>query len=78
MEEAEVKPITKSSVIHLLKLIRKEKYIIYKQTATFAQNIARQMRGNINTQMIEQFINGPESPLKIKAEIESITDRICK
>lgn len=36
------------------------------------------MRNNINTQMIEQFINGPESPLKIQHEIEIITESICK
>ena len=36
------------------------------------------MRNNINAQMIEQFINGPESPLKIQHEIEKITESICK
>jgi hypothetical protein len=28
--------------------------------------------------MIEQFINGPESPLKIREEIEKITESVCK
>lgn len=41
-------------------------------------NIIQQMRNNINTQMIEQFINGPESPLKIQQEIEKITETVCK
>ena len=47
--------------------------MIYKQVATFAINIGRQMRNNINPEMIEQFINGPESPLKLDQEIEKIT-----
>lgn len=66
--------MTLDQVVRILKLIRKEKYIIYKQTATFAINITRQTRNNINSQMIEQFINGPESPFKIKEEIEKITE----
>ena len=48
------------------KKIRKEKYIVYKQIAVFAANIMQQMRNNINTALIEQYINGPESPLKVK------------
>jgi len=28
--------------------------------------------------MIEQFINGPESPFKIKDEIEKITEEVCQ
>lgn len=42
-----------------MQIIRKNKYIIYKQIATFAVNIAQQTRNNINPQMIEQFIQGP-------------------
>lgn len=51
---------------------------MYKQIATFALNISRQMRGNINSQMIGQFLDGPESPLKIKEEIENLTENILK
>jgi hypothetical protein len=52
-------------VIRILKIIRKEKYTVYRQIATFAINIAQQTRNNINPEMIEQFIQGPESPLKL-------------
>ena len=62
----------------ILKLIRRNKYILYKQTATFAINIAQQTRNNINSQVIEQFINGPESPFKLKDEIERITEEACQ
>lgn len=58
----------------MLKLIRKRKYAFYKQIATFAVNISKQMRGNINSLMIQQFLDGPESPLKIKVEFEKILD----
>lgn len=66
IEERNIKELSQEELVRILKLIRKEKYILYKQTATFAVNIARQTRGNINSQMIEQFINGPESPFKLK------------
>ena len=45
--------------------------------ANFAVNIAQQTRNNVNSQIIEQFINGPESPIKIKEEIEKITESVC-
>jgi len=66
IEERNIKELSQEELVRILKLIRKEKYILYKQTATFSVNIARQTRGNINSQMIEQFINGPESPFKLK------------
>jgi hypothetical protein len=58
-------------------LIRRHKYAVYKQIATFALNISRQMRGNINNQMIQQFLDGPESPLKISTEFERIQEQVC-
>lgn len=60
-----------------MQIIRKNKYIIYKQIATFAVNIAQQTRNNINPQMIEQFIQGPQSPLKLNDEVERITEEAC-
>lgn len=64
--ESKLTEVTKEKLIHILKKVRKEKYLMYKQIAAFAVNIASQMRNNINTQMIEQFINGPESPIKVQ------------
>ena len=66
MTERNTRTLTIEEVIRILRLVRKEKFIIYKQTATFALNIARQMRNNINIQIVEQFLNGPESPIKVK------------
>lgn len=67
LEERNAKELTIDQVVRILKLIRKEKYIVYKQIATFAVNIARQTRNNINAQMIEMFLNGPESPIRVSA-----------
>ena len=39
--------------------------------------MSRQMRGNISTKMIEQFLNGPESPLKLQQEIDKIEENAC-
>ena len=78
IEERNAKELTVEQVVRVLKLIRKEKYLVYKQIATFAINIARQTRNNINAQMIEMFLNGPESPIKIPAEYEKITENVCK
>lgn len=77
LEDKKIKELSVDQVVRILKLIRKEKYILYKQTATFALNLARQTRNNINAQMIEQFINGPESPFKIKEEVEKIVEKVC-
>lgn len=77
IEDKKIKEFSIDQVVRILKLIRKEKYILYKQTATFALNLARQTRNNINAQMIEQFINGPESPFKIKEEVEKIVENVC-
>jgi hypothetical protein len=59
ISEKALKALTKEELIRILKLIRKDKYLVYKQIATFAINISQQMKGNINQQAIEQFINGP-------------------
>ena len=73
-----MKAVDLPQLVRILRLIRKEKYIIYKQTAAFAHNIAQQTRGNLNPQIIEQFINGPESPFKMREEIEKITEAVCR
>lgn len=62
--EKKAKTLTKEEIIKILKLIRKDKFTLFKQVATFAVNISQQMKGNINQQAIEQFINGPECPFK--------------
>jgi hypothetical protein len=62
----------------LLRLIRKEKYLVFKQIATFAVSIMQQMRGNINTQAIEQFLNGPECPFKYSEETERVLNKVCE
>lgn len=62
----------------LLKYLRKEKYGLYKQVATFAINITQQTRGNINQQAIEMYINGPECPFKFKEDSEKIFAKICE
>ena len=61
LEERQLEGLSLAQLVKILKLIRRNKYILYKQTATFAINIAQQTRNNINSQVIEQFINGPES-----------------
>ena len=62
INEKKARVLSKEEVVKLLKYLRKEKYGLYKQVATFAVNISTQTRGNINQQAIEQFINGPECP----------------
>ena len=78
LEERQLQGLSLAQLVRILKLIRRNKYIVYKQTATFAINIAQQTRNNINSQVIEQFINGPESPFKLKEEIERITEEACQ
>ena len=78
LEERQLQGLSLAQLVRILKLIRRNKYIVYKQTATFAINIAQQTRNNINSQVIEQFINGPESPFKLKDEIERITEEACQ
>lgn len=78
LEERQLEGLSLAQLVKILKLIRRNKYILYKQTATFAINIAQQTRNNINSQVIEQFINGPESPFKLKDEIERITEEACQ
>ena len=78
LEERQLKGLSLGQLVRILKLIRRNKYIVYKQTATFAINIAQQTRNNINAQVIEQFINGPESPLRLREEIERITEEACQ
>ena len=78
LEERQLEGLSLAQLVKILKLIRRNKYILYKQTATFAINIAQQTRNNINSQVIEQFINGPESPFKLKDEIEKITEEACQ
>lgn len=78
LEERQLEGLSLAQLVRILKLIRRNKYILYKQTATFAINIAQQTRNNINSQVIEQFINGPESPFKLKDEIERITEEACQ
>ena len=38
----------------------------------------QQMRGNINQQAIEQFLNGPECPFKYEEESEKIYNKVCE
>jgi hypothetical protein len=64
--------------VKLLKYLRKEKYGLYKQVATFAVNISTQTRGNINQQAIEQFINGPECPFHFVNDSEKLLAKICE
>ena len=52
LEERQLKGLSLPQLIRILKLIRSRKYIVYKQTATFALNIAQQTRNNINAQVI--------------------------
>ena len=78
LEERQLEGLSLAQLVKILKLIRRNKYILYKQTATFAINIAQQTRNSINSQLIEQFINGPESPFKLKDEIERITEDACQ
>ena len=63
ISEGQMNELTKEQIIHILKKVRKEKYLMFKQIATLAQNLAQQMRNNINVAMIEQFVKGPESPV---------------
>ena len=77
LEEKKIRELGLPQVVRILRLIRREKYVIYKQIANFAVNIAQQTRNSVNAQIIEQFINGPESPIRIKDEIEKITERVC-
>lgn len=64
--------------MRILRLIRKERYLVYKQIASFAVSIMQQMRGNINQQAIEQFLNGPECPFKYEEESERIVAKVCE
>ncbi len=73
-----MKELSREEVIRILKLIRRERYLLYKQIATFAISIMQQMRGNINQQAIEQFINGPECPFKYEDESERIITKVCE
>ena len=50
---------------------------MFKQIATLAQNLAQQMRNNINVAMIEQFIKGPESPVQSDQEHERVLKQVC-
>lgn len=59
INEKKARVLTKEELIAILKIIRKEKYLLYKQVSTFSINITQQMKGNINQQAIEEFINGP-------------------
>jgi hypothetical protein len=78
ISESKAKPLTKDEIVRILRIYRKERYVLFKQVATFAINISQQMRGNINQQAIEQFINGPECPFKFKEESETILATICE
>jgi hypothetical protein len=51
--------------------------MLYRKIATLANSIAQQMRNNINPKMVEELLNGPDSPLKINQEIEHITEEVC-
>jgi hypothetical protein len=77
INEKSLQALPKEKVVHILKLIRKERYLLYKQIATFAVNISQQMKGNINQQAIEQFINGPECPFKFQEESDQIYAAVC-
>jgi hypothetical protein len=48
ISEKALKALTKEELIRILKIIRKERYPVYKQIATFAINISQQMKGNLN------------------------------
>lgn len=78
ISEGQMKELTKEQVIHILKKVRKEKFLVFKQICTFAQNIAQQMRNNVNVAMIEQFIKGPESPVNPDQEHERILQEVCE
>ena len=73
-----MKELGKDQIIHILKKVRKEKYIVLKQVAALATNIAQQMRNNVNTTMLEQFIKGPESPVNLDQEHERILREVCE
>lgn len=73
-----MKELGKDQIIHILKKVRKEKYIVLKQVAAFATNIRQQMRNNVNTSMVEQFIKGPESPVNLDQENERILREVCE
>lgn len=64
ISEGQMKELSKEQIIHILKKVRKQKYLMFKQIASLAQNLAQQMRNNINVAMIEQFVKGPESPVQ--------------
>lgn len=36
------------------------------------------MKGNINQEAIEQFINGPECPFKFEEESERVIAEVCE
>ena len=77
ISEGQMNELTKEQIIHILKKVRKEKYLMFKQIATLAQNLAQQMRNNINVAMIEQFVKGPESPVQPDQEHERVLKQVC-
>lgn len=72
-----MKSLSQQEVVKILKVYRKERYVLFKQIATFAVNIMQQMKGNLNQPAIEQFLNGPECPFKFKEESEAILESVC-
>lgn len=77
ISEKSMKALSQQEVVRILKVYRKERYVLFKQIATFAINIMQQMKGNLNQPAIEQFLNGPECPFKFKEESEDILEAVC-
>ena len=76
ISEGQMKELTKEQVIHILKKVRKEKFLVFKQICTFAQNIAQQMRNNVNVAMIESSSRGPNHQ-SIPTRSMSVSCRRC-
>ena len=66
IEENRFTPLSRDTVLEVLKKSKKENYPILKQVAAVASKIGEQMKlRQVDPNMVKQYLESPESPIKI-------------
>lgn len=66
IEETRFKPLSKETVLQILKRARKENFATFKQVAMMATQMAAQMKlPQMDPQMVKGYLDAPDSPLKM-------------
>lgn len=77
VQKNKFKPLSKATILAILKQIRKDSYPIYKRLVPLHFQISQQFKG-ISPEEFKQIIEGPGSPLNFTEKITEITKNACE